>query len=161
MTFKPIFAPKDALNRAEMERVVRNTLNSIAAAVKVDYKVTTRTWSEDVEFTIEKPDEGTRIVKTTNKIYKLVEGGTRPHIIRPRKGGRLTWMGNAYRAKTTPGVIGSKSGGNNNTIVHAKVVHHPGTAARNFTKAIQEKWGKEMQIRMQSAINAAALKNQK
>jgi hypothetical protein len=64
-------------------------------------------------------------------------------------------MGTAYRAKTSPGQIKSVRGGNNNSIVHTKVVQHPGTEARRFSIVIRDKWAKQMQIRMNSAIIAA------
>lgn len=158
MTFKPIKVPTDVLKAGEIGRVIKNTLNAVALAAKADFGTTTRTWKDRPEFTIEKPDEETRVVRTANKIYEFVDKGTRPHIIRPRRGGRLTWMGVAYRAKTQPNVIGSKTGGNDNTIVWTKVVHHPGTAARNFSIAIRDKWAKEMHIRMEAAL-VAVVKN--
>lgn len=152
MTFKPIIAPNDALGAAAIAKAVQSTLNGVAKAVKVDYNVTQRTWKNKAEFTIEKTDAETRVVSTDNVIYGYVEKGTKPHIIRPRGRRALTWIGTAYRAKTKPGVIGSSQGGNNNSIVYTKLVQHPGTAARNFTVAIQAKWSKEMVIRMEKAL---------
>lgn len=161
MTLKPIKAPTDALGAAAIGKVVRNTLNAVALAVKADFGVTTRTWSSKPEFRIEKPDGDTRLVTTDSMIYKFVDEGTRPHLIRPRKGGRLSWMGTAYRAKTKPGVIGSTRGGNNNTIVYTKLVQHPGTEARKLTLAIRDKWAKEMVIRMEKALADAVASNAK
>lgn len=155
MSLKPIKAPTDALGVEEIGKVVRNALNAVAAAVKVDFNVTARTWEHKPGFRVEKPDEETRLIVTDSKIYKLVDAGTRPHIIRPRRGGRLSWMGTAYKAKTQPGVIGSRSSSNNNTIVYTKLVQHPGTEARKFTLTIRDKWAKEMEIRMRAALAAA------
>jgi len=161
MTLKPIKAPVDALGTEAIFKAVKNVLNGVALAVKADYGVTTRTWTNKPEFKIDKPNEDTRIVSTDSKIFKFVDEGTRPHIIRPRKGGRLSWMGTAYRAKTTPGVIGSKQGGNNNTIVYTKVVQHPGTEARKLTLAIRTKWSKEMAVRVEKALADAVAANHK
>lgn len=155
MTFKPIKTGKDPLHAAGLARAVKNTLNAVAKGAKVDFGVTTRTWTNKPEFTIDTPSEDRRVVGTDDKIYDFVDKGTKPHIIRPRRGKVLTWMGTAYRAKTSPGQIKSVKGGNNNSIVYTKIVQHPGTQARNFTIAIRDKWAGQMKIRMQSALLAA------
>lgn len=157
MALKAIKAPKDALHAAGIERAIKNSLNAVAKGAKIDFQVTSRTWTNKPEFTIETPDPARRIVGTSDKVYGFVDKGTRPHIIVPRRGGkgRLTWIGTAYKAKTKPGYIGSKNSSNNNTIVYTKLVQHPGTEARKFTLTIRDKWAKEMKIRMQSAILAA------
>jgi len=155
MQLKAIKLPKDAIPTKAIEKAIKNALNASAKGAQVDFKVTTRTWTNKPEFAIESPDEETRVVSTDSKIYGFVDKGTKPHIIRPRKGGRLSWMGTAYRAKTSPGVIGSKTGGNNNSIVYAKIVQHPGSEARKFSIAIRDKWAKQMYTLMQSAILAA------
>lgn len=155
MTFKPIKAPKDALHVKGIERAIKNALNAAAKGAQVDFKVTTRTWTKKPEFTIDASDPAKRVIGTDDPIYGFVDKGTRPHIIRPRSARRLTWIGTAYRAKTTPNIIGSKGSGNNNTIVYTKLVQHPGNTARNFSLVIRDKWAKQMRIRMQSAILAA------
>lgn len=156
MSLKAIKAPKDALGAKAYARVIKNTLNAIAKGAQVDFKVTTRTWTNKPDFTIDASKEDRRIVGTSDPIYGYVDKGTKPHIIRPKRpGGRLTWMGTAYRAKTTPNVIGSKSSKNNNSIVYTKIVQHPGNAPRNFSIVIRDKWAKEMRIRMQSALLSA------
>ena len=47
--------------------------------------------------------------------------------------------------KTRVKTIGSTSGSKGNTVVAAKVVHHPGTDARDFDEIIQEKWQKRLE----------------
>lgn len=156
MTLKPIKAPKDALGTKAIERAVKNTLNAVAKGAQVDFKVTSRTWEHKPDFTIDESDPGKRVISTNDTIYGYVDKGTRPHIIMPRRGRVLSWMGTAYRAKTTPGQIKSVRGGNNNTIVYTKgPVQHPGTEARRFSIVIRDKWAKQMVIRMNSAIVAA------
>lgn len=157
MTLKPLKAPKDALGVKLYERAVKNALNAIATAAKADFRVTTRTWKTKPEFTIDASKPDRRIVGTDDQIYKYVNDGTRPHLIRPH-GRVLTWLGTNYRAKTTPNVIGSKGSANNNTIVYTKLVQHPGNTARNFTVVIRDKWAKEMKTRMQAALVAAGVK---
>ncbi len=43
-----------------------------------------------------------------------------------------------YKAKTTPGVIGSKKGGKSGAVVTATVVRHPGFMARKFVETIRK-----------------------
>lgn len=155
MALKAIKAPKDALHVAGIERAVKNALNAVAKGAQVDFKVTTRTWEHKPEFTIDDSKPDRRVVGTDDTIYKFVDKGTKPHIIRPRGRGVLSWMGTAYRAKTTPNQIRSQRGGNNNTIVRTRLVQHPGNEARNFSLVIRDKWSKQMRLRMQSAILAA------
>lgn len=155
MTLRPIKAPKDALGAAALARAIKNTLNAVAKGAQTDFGVTARTWDHKVDFTIDDSDPDRRIVSTKDTIYGFVDQGTRPHIIRPRRARVLTWMGTAYRAKTSPGQIKSVRGGNNNSIVHTKIVQHPGSEARRFSIVIRDKWAKQMQIRMNSAIIAA------
>lgn len=156
MTLKAIKAPKDALGVKALERAIKNTLNAAAKGAQVDFKVTTRTWVTKPEFTIDVSDPGKRIVGTDSAIYGFVDKGTKPHIIRPKRaGGVLSFMGTAYVAKTTPGVIGSKASRNNNSIVNTRMVQHPGNVARKFSIVIRDKWAGQMRLRMQSAIVAA------
>jgi hypothetical protein len=57
----------------------------------------------------------------------FLEGGTKPHVIRPRKAGMLAWPANASgrrlsgRARTASG-----------RMIFARVVHHPGTKPQPF-----------------------------
>jgi len=59
-------------------------------------------------------------------------------MIRPVVSKRLVFP-NKYKAKTSPGVIGSTSGGKSGTIVTATSVRHPGFQARKFVDAIKKK----------------------
>lgn len=122
------------------------------------FKKTTSTWKTDVTFAIDGPRGGTGAVGTDNDIYGYVTHGTRPHIIKPRNASVLSWEGGVYRAKSTPGIIGSKRGGNKPTggvgqAVFAKVVHHPGTKARGYEEAI----AKRLQSVVETNVTAAIL----
>ena len=156
MTLKPIKTKNnDPLGAKALERAIRNALNAAAKGAQVDFKVTTRTWSNKPEFTIDASQPDRRIITTDSAIYGYVDKGTRPHLIRPRKGKVLSWIGTAYGAKTTPNVIGSKGSKNNNSVVYTKgPVQHPGNAARNFSIVIRDKWAAQMRLRMQSAMIA-------
>jgi hypothetical protein len=62
-------------------------------------------------------------VTTQDEIFKFVDEGTKPHIIKPKGPGYpLHWV--------------NKTGGD----VFAKLVHHPGYKGAKFTKEIIEIW---------------------
>lgn len=159
MTLKPIKAHKDALGAKALERAIKNALNAAAKGAQVDFKVTTRTWTNKPEFEIDDSQPDRRVIKTDDKIYGFVDQGTRPHIIRPH-GRVLTWIGTKYKAKTIPGVIKSQQSRNDNTVVYTKLVQHPGTKARNFAKVIRDKWAPLLRMRVQSALLEALQKRQ-
>lgn len=145
----------DPLKAKNIVKAIQNALNASALGAKADYAVTTKTWEHKPTFDITKPTDESRIVSTTDKIYPMVDKGTRPHVIRPRRATFLAFRGGS-KAKTSVGVIGSKTGSKGSgPTIFSKGVNHPGTAARNFTIAIRAKWAKEMQLKMNIAIAAA------
>lgn len=144
--------PKRVLSARQLARVVENQLNMSALAVKVDYEVTSQTWKHQPSFTITS-SPGERIIGTSDEIYGYVDDGTRPHVIRPRRAKRLRFSPGG-RAKTSPGQIRSGAGRKGSGVVFAKQVNHPGTKARNFSKAIAEKWRKLLPQQLQRAIDA-------
>lgn len=74
---------------------------------------------------------------TDDFVYCLLDRGPnkRSWIIRPRRSKSLSFRGK-YRAKTSPGWVGSRAGGASGKPVFRKVVHHPGFAARRWSDAI-------------------------
>lgn len=141
--------------RQAIERALENGLSAAARGARVDFNVTTRTWTHRPEFNIDK-SPGKRKVYTDDTVYKFVSGGTKPHDIRPKNGKVLVFGGPGFKAKTSPGVIGSKKGKKGSgTIITPKVVKHPGTVARNFDKAVQKKWREQLPRIIQNAINKA------
>lgn len=137
----------------KLSRVVENALSSAALGVKADFGVTVQTWSHKPKFTITKK-LGERVIKTTDEIYGYVDRGTRPHVIRAKRGGVLAFKG-TYRAKSRPRSISSTSGGASGASVFAKAVRHPGTKARKFSETIAEKWDKQLPQIVQRAIDSA------
>lgn len=157
---------------------IRKAAEKMAPAIKADFEKTTRTWEHEVEFTTEVNigraaggyiagkagiTTGAEIsVTTDDDIYRYVDEGTKPHIIRPRRrrGPRKAAHTLAFqmggRPKTTPNVIGSTSGRKGNKWAFAKEVHHPGTKARNFSQVIHRKWQPRFRTEMQAALNRAA-----
>lgn len=144
--------PKELVNTAKLQRAIENALTGEAKAVKVDFGVTTQTWKHRPEFAIES-EEGRRVVATDDEVFEFVDAGTRPHIITAHGPGPLVF-GVGGSPKTTPKVIGSRAGTKGGAIVRARTVHHPGTAPRDFTETIKEKWDDRLPDVLQRAIDA-------
>ena len=98
------------------------------------------------------------LVGTNSKIYEYVDKGTKPHIIRPKRAQFLRFQ-TGYRAKTTPGIIGSSSGGRSGDIVYSQGVRHPGTKARKFSEIINKKYERKFKDEMHAAMRRAAQKS--
>lgn len=78
-------------------------------------------------------------IRSLGKGGDFVEEGTRPHVIRPRSGSALRFVGGSGRI-SQPGPnqrIATRSGG----VVFAKVVNHPGTSARPWFRPVVERFG--------------------
>lgn len=84
----------------------------------------------------------------------MLNEGTQPHVIRPRNK-RILLFNTPFRSKTVPGKIYSRQGMIGKSKVVARVVHHPGTAARYWNKVIKEKWEAQLPVTFQRAIDAA------
>lgn len=145
--------PKRALAEpAKLARALQNTLDSQAKNIQVDFNVTAQTWSHKPSFQIDTPDPYTRAIATSDPIYGMVNDGTRPHPI--HASGRVLVFQGGFRSKTLPRSIGSGGGGASGPTVFAKSVNHPGTKARDFDRAIADKWDKLIGPIMQRAIDA-------
>lgn len=133
-----------------IERAVGDAMKDLAKDAQKDLEKTTSTWEHDVDFKIEM-ERGGFTVATTDEIYGYVDDGTRAHEIRPKNGKQLKFtVGGA--AKTTPRVIGSGPGRRGSTVVRSKRVWHPGTKAREFTETLQQKYDREVPLRIGQAL---------
>lgn len=149
-----VFIPKDLVaNPAKLARAVTNALDGAAAGALIDFKTTTQTWKHKVAFQIDKGRPDRRVVGTDDEIYGYVTEGTRPHII-VAHGKALAFFGGKFRPKTRVRTIGSNKGSKGGAVIFRKMVHHPGTDAREFEEAIAEKWQKELPVTMQRAIDS-------
>lgn len=154
--FKAIKPKK--LNEKAIRQAIRAALEQTAKDVASDFQKTTSTWKNKPKFvgTISTRSGGAEfLVGTDDEIYRYVNEGTKPHVIRPVRAKVLAFAG-TYQAKTTPRVIGSGGGGPSGDIMFRRVVNHPGTKAREFDKVIAEKWEKAFKARMVKAMKEAA-----
>lgn len=86
--------------------------------------------------------------------YALVNGGAKPHVIRPRRARMLRFQ-RGYRASTRPRVLSSSAYARSGQFVAARMVQHPGFAAREFDQEIADKHGPEFENDMRDAIRGA------
>lgn len=78
--------------------------------------------------------------------------GTRPHAIEPKSPGGVLAFQSGYQSKTTPGVIGSSSGGASGPMVFSRGVMHPGTKARNWSPIIMKNFKPVFRVDMKDAL---------
>jgi hypothetical protein len=119
-------------------------VEKIERAIQADFDTTVMTWSRQVDFEIKSPSSETRVVGTSDKIYGYLDQGTRV---------RYATMSRGYRPKTSPGWIGSRSGGGKVLFI-SKRRPRPGIAPREFSKVIQKKWQDEFPTIFQRAISS-------
>lgn len=151
-----ILPKRPILDVRKMKGAIVSTLNGQAKAIKVDFDVTTQTWNHRPTFKITAPSEYTREISTNDDIYAMLNKGTKPHTIRPKSARGILRFTTPFRSKTIPNQIRSRRGDKGKTPVVARVVHHPGTAARNWNKVIAKKWQERIGDIFQRAIDSAA-----
>ena len=157
MTKAQVILPKrKVFDAKKMQGVITSTLNAQAKAIKVDFDVTTQTWQHRSDFRISTPSTYEREISTDDDIYAMLEVGTKPHVIRPKKPRGILRFTVPFRSKTIPNEIRSRKGSKGNTPVIARVVHHPGTKPRLWSKVIAKKWNAQIGATFQRAIDAAA-----
>lgn len=128
------------VDTAKLLRGLERAVDDTTAIAEANFKATTKTWKRQVRFVRTRAARKGRGIEgqvtTDDEIYGYVTGGTRRHVIRPRRGRFLRFRGGKYRAKTQRRVLGSRAGGATGPIRFAKRVMHPGTKAREFQQEI-------------------------
>ena len=119
-----------------------------------DLKKTVKTWENKPTFKVsvkvDTPSQPVYTVRvwTDYKVYKWLDEGTKPHEIVSVFTSMLRFH-EGYNAKTQPGVIDSRSGGEYGENVFKEEVWHPGVEARNFYETISEKQRAHIQKKLQ------------
>ncbi len=139
------------VDAAKVRAAVEAAMRENATKAVVELQATASTWTHKPSFEVVVTSEGV-VVGTDHEIYEYVDQGTKPHTIRPRKAKRLKFMAGGS-AKTSPGVIGSRSGQKGGQgPIYAMQVRHPGIAARGFTTKIAAKRQQELAELVNNAI---------
>lgn len=157
ISFEPIKPKRPIVNAAALAAGIKDATEKAKEGVKADFQKTTATWQHQPVWYVTR--RGTDwFIGTKDEIYGYVDQGTAPHLIKskyPPKG-RLRFRVGGFRAKSRPGYIASYAGAKaSGKQVFPKVVHHPGTKAREFSKKIRVKWEKEFAKMMRAAIKKA------
>lgn len=143
--------PKPLLwNRSKFENEIKGVAKRLNNRVDQTYDNITQTWENKPVFNKKIGASVLRgglfgkgalyaSVTTDSDIYWFVTKGTKPHPIEPKPTnptGMLVF-GSTYKAKTTPRVLKSSSGGSSGPSVFARrIEEHPGSEARNFEDEI-------------------------
>lgn len=143
---------RNQFDARRQQQAIDAGLKDAADGALKDFESTTATWSHQPAFTAKTQANGV-LIGTKDDIWQMLEHGTRPHTIVASKIA-LRFPG-TYAAKTRPGFIGSQSGGASGGPVFRKVVHHPGTVARGWSKIIAKKWRSRVAQMVQKRINEA------
>lgn len=155
MAIIKLIIPNNLTDSKKMKNVITNTLRGIAKSVAVDFKTTTYTWKRPIDFDIKEINDGSISVGTDNKIWAMLDAGTKPHRIVPKNAKWLVfrWDGKgSYGAKTRPRFLGSKNARYPKRMNYRKVVNHPGMQAREFTNTAVDKYARLMPQIMARAI---------
>lgn len=144
-----------AIDAKRIIRAVSTGMDAAAEACRVDFVATVGTWSTPATFEVASQGAYTRQITTGNKIWGMLNEGTKPHRILPKKpNGKLRFR-TGYASKTTPGVLGSNSGGASGGSVFARGVNHPGTSPRSWDETAKDKYDDLLGKIVQRAIDAA------
>lgn len=131
-------------------QLVDGALLDTAGETLIDFEKTTATWKTKPKFRVVKIGKGYSVT-TKSDIYKFIDKGTRPYLIRAKYAPRLVF-GVGGKPKTRANYIGSTAGKPSTGIRSALVVHHPGIKARNFTKLIIAKHQKRVVSNARKAL---------
>lgn len=142
-----------------------NELRRQGKETEAEFAKTVATWNDKPKFESEISLSGGDAMVLTGPTgsdeavqhFEWVDQGTKPHIIRPRRG-RVLRFSSKFTPKTRKGWIGSQRGGPSGDPVYAPVVHHPGTQARELSEAIQKRRKKKFTEGMVDAMQRGAAK---
>jgi hypothetical protein len=162
VSLKPI-KPRKIANADKMEAAVTKALASTLQQGIGLFKRTTKGWrTVDVVFYVDGPNNGRGAVGTDNQIYDYVTRGTRPHLIKPKKGKFLVFGEGKYKSVTRPGVLGARNVGTRLVPkggvarpIFARSVKHPGTKARGFEELVAARLEPVLITKVTAAILSA------
>lgn len=168
MLFRNVRGSKRKAAIQDLNSIVRKQLEDVIEqkvkpALIKSHEIIVANWEHKPKFQSRKyikPDKIAVNVFPTGdnaKIWRFVNEGTRPHIIRAKNAPLLVFQ-TGYKSKTLAKPARTVSGGGKYTgpTVRAKVVNHPGTEARNFTKEIAEDIKPSFKKEIENAFRQAA-----
>lgn len=142
------------------DQIMRKMRQKTGPDLRREFKETVEGWTSAPDFsqTVFMNQDGiiTHVFPSGNGTakYELVNAGSPPHIITPRRRGMLRFQ-TGYRAATRPRVIGSRAKARSGNFISTPIVRHPGFEARAFDQTIAEEYADTFAEDMQDAIKMA------
>lgn len=140
---------------AEIDQTIKE-FEKIAVA---EHAAVVKTWKHQPEFKVRRYGwlvKGNHAISvqvwTDDPVWRYVDEGTKPHVIRPKKPGGVLAFPSQFKAKTQPQVLKSGTGSSGGATVFSKGVRHPGTKARNFSPMLQRKLDNLFGVMINAAI---------
>jgi len=161
-----VTVPKEVMNSSQMRGQITQTLrNKTAPDLQRMFKGTVNGWADKPSFLQKFRDSQSYMSATVyvspnnsgGETYMLVNAGSRPHTIRPRRARMLRFQP-GYRAATRPRVLSSRSFSRSGNFISAQQVNHPGFEAREFDDTIAEEYAPTFAADMQDAIRVATVR---
>lgn len=134
----PIKPKTTAAKFRAVEAAVTAAYQQGAKELLEDFAKTYQTWERKPRPRVRVGRAGVE-VRIDDKVWTMLDKGTRPHVIRARRAAVLAFT-SGYSPKTRPGSIIATSGGPSGKAVFAQEVQHPGTKARGFSRRLRAKW---------------------
>lgn len=153
--WRALITDLNSIARKELERTMDK---EVKPTLIKSHNLVVADWKNKPEFQARKFISAERIAVTVfpvgpnAQIYEYVDQGTEPHIIAAKNVPFLSFH-TGYVSKTLARPARTVSGGGATTgpRVYAKLVHHPGSEAREFSKVIAE----DIQPDFEKSINNA------
>lgn len=126
------------------------------------FKETVNGWSQKPDFgwvqTKSADEISIRVYPTGpySDVWNLVNEGSPPHIITPKKVGGILAFKPGYRSSTKPGQLRSGRKYRSGKMRFAKSVNHPGFEGRKFTEMISQIFAEDYAMDMQEAVTEVA-----
>jgi len=158
-----VTAPKTLLNEQVIRDQIEKAMRSKTAPdLKRQFEKTVQGWKHPPDWSQKFTNQVNYVSVTVwasganKEQYGLVNYGSPPHTIAPKRRGSILRFRPGYRAATKPRVISSRAPQRSGEFVGAYSVKHPGFEARRFDEAVAEEIGPRFAEDMQEAISRGA-----
>lgn len=142
-----------AINFTRFATAAKLGMQDAAEAAEKDIEATFETWKHKPTVTVKERSDGYSLT-VDDPVWNMLDKGTPKHVIRAKRA-RFLRFSPGYRAKTRPGFIGSTTGSRGEGAVFRKMVNHPGTKARSWSKLIGTKYRAKIQTFISKRIKEA------
>lgn len=154
-----VIVPRRAPDTEEFIRELAKAVRTTGEEMKADMEKTVETWQVKPEFALVlRVRDAQALVLSNSELWGWLNQGVEGHQIVPRNAPKLVYR-RYYRSKTDVRLLGSGSGGKFGPIEKRDQVLWPGIEGRDWTGAINEKYRKRFQARVNIGMANAAKKS--